>query len=242
MLFESAAVLREPEGQFAPGASEQGSTHEDCSTQRRRFAPACLWGRLGLVEREQVEAEDRAQKRRLRREELPRAKPARVQVVFQFFDALLDGRPLVVIAPKQHGVFVAIGHPHAERVAGHVQQAAAHGGLVLALGLAHDDEAPRVPPAVQLCGEAAHGKMRVDFTPHQRRAVQTVFELPGEPRDDDVGQPALLQKSEQRLVEKPRIRAHRAHPPALRQKRQRLLQKSDHPAPRRRIPGAKPSV
>lgn len=165
-----------------------------------------------------------------------------MQVVFQLFDALLDGRALVVIAPKQHRVFVAIGHPHAERVARHIQEAATDGGLILALGLAHDDEPPRVFPPVQLRGKTAHGKMRVDFAPHERRAVQAVLELAGEPRDDDVWQPALLQKSEQRLVEKTAVGAHRAHPPALRQKRQSFLQKSDHPSPRRRITSAKPGV
>jgi hypothetical protein len=47
--------------------------------------------------------------------------------------------------------------------------------------------------------------------------VQAVFERPGEPRDDDVWQPASLQKSEQRLVEKtlsPRAPYAPASPPA----------------------------
>ena len=85
----------------------------------------------------------------------------------QFLDALLDGGPPVVGAPEGERVLGAAGHPHAEGVAGHLEQAAAHGLLVLAHAFAHDDEAPGFAPPVQLCGEAAHVVAAIDRAPDQ---------------------------------------------------------------------------
>jgi len=77
-----------------------------------------------------------------------------VHVVFEFLDALLDGGAPVVVTPERGGVFGTIGDPHAEGVAGHVDETAVNGALALALQLAHDVEAAGVAPAMQLEGEA----------------------------------------------------------------------------------------
>ncbi len=81
-----------------PGAAQNCPAQEDLGPQARRLAIARHTG--GALEfRQQVEQHQDAQESRLGRIELLQTEVIRRQVRFQLLDALLDARPLVVVAP-----------------------------------------------------------------------------------------------------------------------------------------------
>jgi len=132
---------------LAPTSAQDGPAEKDGGTQGGRLAIAALWGSLALIKTQQVEAQQHRQKRRFSGPEVLGAEIIGGQIVLELLNPLLDGGPPIVIAPQDHRLLSAVGHPDAKGVARHVQELASHGGFVFAHPLPHHHEAPLLGPA-----------------------------------------------------------------------------------------------
>jgi hypothetical protein len=196
---------------------------------------------LVLVEAQPVERQAHRRERRLRRVAGLQTKPVRRQVVLELLDPPLHAGPPVVVAPQLHRPLAAMGHPHPEGVARHVQELPPHRPLGRPDALAHRDEAPRLGPAKELHGELARRVVLINGTPRLDSGA-LALEVPGQARHHHLGQLALLQKIQERSVEETAVGAHRAQPRPLGQECQRLFEEG-HDTPRRaRVPTAQPAV
>lgn len=115
------------------------------------------------------------------------------QFSFEFLNALFNRRPLIVVAPKEQCVLVAIGDKDAEGIAGDIRELAAYGWFGFPNPFAHDDESAGFLPAKELHGEFAHGIAFVDLRPLADRC-RPCFDVGGELRDDHVGKFPVFEK------------------------------------------------
>ena len=94
--------------------------------QRPRLSIRLARRRLTLVKAQEIEGEEHCQRRRFGPKEWLQAEPVSRQIVLQLLNPLLDRSPPVVVAPQCQGPLAPVGHPHPERVTGHVQQPPPH--------------------------------------------------------------------------------------------------------------------
>jgi len=136
--------------------------------------------------RQQVEQEQHSSEGRLGGMKLFETEMVRSQVVSEFSDAILHvGTPVVVLPDLVRSV-IPVGHEDAERVAGHVDQLAAHAGPALPHAFANDYEPPLGGPAVELQPGLAHCIVGVQLHPFLN-PLGLAFDPLGHARDYNVG-------------------------------------------------------
>jgi len=114
--------------------------------QGSRLAIRSFGAGLVLIQTQQVEGKQNCQKGRLGRKERLQTKAVDSQIMFEFFNPLLDTRAPVVIGPQVLRTVRAVGNPDPEGVTGHLQQSASTGRLVIPNPLANYDKAPSFGP------------------------------------------------------------------------------------------------
>src|SRR5579859_3874162 len=162
VFAQSAPGSREFDYQVPCGDAQNGAAQKDRHPQSCRLPIGRRGRNLMLIEAQQVEGEQNGQKGRFGRKEGAQAEAVNAQIVLEFFNALLDGSPSIVIVPQLQRAVRPVGHPHPEGVARHLQEPTPKGGLVFPNPLPDHHKAPGLGPSQQLEVQLGNGQIRID--------------------------------------------------------------------------------
>jgi hypothetical protein len=181
-----------------------------------------------LIQAQKIKGEYHRQECRFRRKKRLHAKSVRVQLRFEFFNALLDDRAFVVIPPHFHRLRITVGHKHPACISRHIKKQAPQCSFLLAYALSDYNEAALLVPTLKLGKKLCCLVIFVHPFPifYSRRLP---LYCPRQFSDDDVWQASFPKKTKHFLRKKSRVSAHATQLPRLRHRASASVRKLDTP-------------